>query len=249
MWVVLCEVNDLAALWAYQGLIDKGLQPLELISSQALSYALKWDHQVGSEIVNVKIQLTNDKMLDGSEIKGVLNRLVVVHTEHLARFPDREYAMQEYNALFLSWLNSIPARVINRAVPYGLSGQWRHLSEWIWMASKSGLYTPKFRQSSDIYNNTHTEPEFQAADGLDHREVIVACGHVIGSELPDNISKGSKRLSDISGTDLLGIRFAVDSSENWIFESATPLPDLRLGGDELIEILAKSLKGTGDEQP
>ena len=172
--------------------------------------------------------------------------MLYVHTEHLAKSADREYAIQEYNALFLSWLNSIPGMVINRAVPYGLSGQWRHLSEWIWLASRSGLKTPKFRQTSDIYNNSHTEPKLENGDGLDRKEVIVACGNVIGSELPDYVSKGTKRLGEVSGTDLLGIRFAIDSGDNWIFENATPLPDLRLGGTKLLEILAASLKGNED---
>ena len=120
------------------------------------------------------------------------------------------------------------------------------MSEWIWLASRSGLKTPKFRQTSDIYNNSYTEPKLENGDGLDRKEVIVACGNVIGSELPDYVSKGTRRLGEVSGTDLLGIRFAIDSGDNWIFENATPLPDLRLGGTKLLEILAASLKGNED---
>ena len=104
MWVVLCEVNDLAALWAYQGLAQQGLEPLELVSSEALSYSLRWNYTVGSERANINIELSNGKTLKGNEIRGVLNRMLYVHTEHLAKSPDREYAIQEYNALFLTGL-------------------------------------------------------------------------------------------------------------------------------------------------
>src|SRR5262245_39541024 len=63
--------------------------------------------------------------------------------------PSREYASQELAAFCLSWLYALPSPVINRATPQGLAGQWRHRSEWLWLAAHAGLPTSLYRTTSE----------------------------------------------------------------------------------------------------
>ena len=72
---------------------------------------------------------------------AILNRLIAPPETLVAQSVpgDREYAHQELTALYLSWLNAIPAPVLNRPTPQGLAGRWRHASEWAVAADEAGL--------------------------------------------------------------------------------------------------------------
>ena len=52
---------------------------------------------------------------------------------------DREYALSEMQAFYLSWLSAIPGQVVNRPTPQGLSGHWHHISEWALSAARLAL--------------------------------------------------------------------------------------------------------------
>jgi hypothetical protein len=76
-------------------------------------------------------------------------------------------------------------------------------------------------------------------DGTPTAMVITLGDRVFGPTLPPQLSAGCLALARIANTPLLGIEFTVGQSP--AFVSATPMPDLRLGGEPLLDELARTL--------
>jgi hypothetical protein len=243
MWLAFCDSTDQAALWAVKGLRARGLAPLAWVSPEELARSRSWEHRVNRTGVDVAITLGDGSRLEGKALRGVLSRLVTVPYEPLRHVEpeDREYASQELPAFFLSWLHALPCPVLNRATPQGLSGSWRHRSEWVWLAAQAGLPTPRYRQSSprggEVGDTEGTVPAGAVAT------VLVVGQHVVGESAPPLILNGCRRLARLTETPLLGIDFTVDAGGALAFAGATPMPDLRLGGEALLDTLALALQG------
>jgi hypothetical protein len=78
--------------------------------------------------------------------------------------------------------------------------------------------------------------------------VFVVADQVVGATLPRHIRRGCRRLAELSHTALLGIEFTTDPAGPWTFAGATPVPDLRLGGEALLDALASALRGEQELQ-
>jgi hypothetical protein len=104
VFLVLCTAGDAAALWAAQGLQARRLAPLHVLTPELLVWSRTWEHRLGSSDPRVAIALRDGRTIDGTAVRGVLNRLT--HLEGnlfpLARTVDRHYALQEMTALFMS---------------------------------------------------------------------------------------------------------------------------------------------------
>jgi hypothetical protein len=240
VWLVLCEPWDLSAFWAYRGLMARGLRPLELFDSTALAASTRWTHVVGPSGTDIEITLADQRGIHGSEVCGALNRLVSVNPPQIARAApaDREYAAQEFYALFLSWLHCLPGAVVNRPSPLGLSGRWHHRPEWEVLAARAGLRTVPYREGS---HGTAVEGRAER-----HRPVctaIVTGDEVIGAPPDAAVRDACRSLRRLSGMDLLGIELAEAPDGDWTFRTATPHPDLSVGGEPLLDVLADVLKG------
>lgn len=253
MWLVLCSANDVSAHWACEGLKRRGLKPIEMVYAEALPFSPRWEHRVGADGVSISITLPDGRLIDSAAIRGALNRMVGVPPLPPTYSPDVEYANAEIPAFFLSWMYGLPGPVLNRATAQGLCGQWKHVSEWVCLASRAGLQTPAYKQSSgDQINEAITERRLFPI-GTPTRTVIVIEGNVCGADVPPAVREGCARLSELSGTSLLGIEFvltprSVDSGSNWIFAGATPLPDLRYGGEELLDQMALILTSNAERR-
>lgn len=239
MWLVLCGANDLPALWAARGLEARGLHPLEIVTAEVLAYNRRFVHRLATSQQSINVMLADGRVIDSATICGTLNRLQLVPFEHLhsANATDRQYAEQELYALFLSWLNGLPGPVLNQPTPQGLSGAWRHLSEWMWIAAQAGLSTMPYRQS-----DAHSALLPNALSRAATRSIIVVKDKCFGPIAPPTVTVGSVRLADLSKTSLLGVDFQITPTGDWIFMNATPLPDLRLGGEALLDVLANTLR-------
>jgi hypothetical protein len=79
--------------------------------------------------------------------------------------------------------------------------------------------------------------------------VFVVAGQVVGAILPRHIHHGCRHLAELSHTALLGIKFATGSAGLWTFVGATPMPDLQLGGEALLDALAGALRGQQEARP
>ena len=236
MWLILCSREDVSALWAYQGLRARGLLPLELVTAEMLSYRAGWDHRVGASGASISITLADGRVIRNDSVRGTLNRLTHVPLRHLAGAPDYDYVTQEYTAFFMSWLYALPQPVLNRADAQGLCGAWRHISEWVSLAAAAGLPTPAYRQTSHDQIDEALQLRRLFPTGTPITSAIVVGRRVVGPPLPPEIRAGCLRLAQLSQTQLLGVEF-VTGANSWTFAGATPMPDLRLGGEPLIDAL------------
>jgi hypothetical protein len=244
MWLMICSAQDASALWAYYGLRQRGLHPLELVTAEMLTTTARWEHTVGVDGANFTVTLADGRVINNRHVNGVVNRLTHVPLQHLAGAPDFEYAQQEYTALFMSWLKALPSPVFNGVQSQGLSGAWRHVSEWVWMAAQSGLPTAAYTQTSHDEIDETMQLRTIVPEGTPTVMVITLGNQVFGPTLPPHISDACKALARLAQTPLLGIELTfgqADDGARWTFAGATPMPDLRLGGEPLLNELARQL--------
>jgi hypothetical protein len=229
-------------MWAYQGLRRRGLLPLELVTAEMLLHGCKWEHRVGHSEASINITLADGRVINNKAVRGTINRLTHVPLQQLAGAPDYDYATQEYAAFFMSWLYSLPQPVLNSTAAGGFSGAWRHLSEWVALAAQAGLPTPVYRQTSEDRIDEKLEVRRLLPEGAPTTLFITIGNRVVGPPLPRQIREGCVRLAQLAETRLLGIELGMNPSSNsWIFAEATPLPDLRAGGEPLLDALAAEL--------
>jgi hypothetical protein len=245
MYLVICNSSDKAALWAYNGLKATGLYPLELIIADSLVCSPYFEHRIKNDQVNTKIKLPDGRQINSKLTLGVLNRLHSIPTSNLkASKADNLYAFQELNALFISWLYSLPGPVLNPATAQGLSGEFRHISRWILMANSAGLTVPKFEQNSTVADKTpfHNIGRLLPPE-IKGKTVFVIDSQIVGKEVPPEIAESCRYMAKLAGTPLLGIEFLDSPDDSWKFVGATPSPNLTLGGKALLEKLSRALQG------
>jgi len=246
MWLVLCSSSDSAGLWAYEGLKQLGVAPLELVLAEWLAYGSQWEHRLDVSGTHLKITLPDGRILCSSRIRGALNRLFAPSPEVAQRAipSDKDYAQGEFQAFYLSWLKGLPGVVINRPTPIGLCGSWYHSSEWVYRASRAGLRTPAYRQSGrDAVDQGYRS---LAPEGATRLSLITLRGEVFGGQVPETVACACRKLAEEAGTEMLGIELYAENGE-WTFANATPSPDLTLGGLPLLQRLAQTL--TQGERP
>jgi hypothetical protein len=246
MYLVLCSINDRGALWAHEQLRYFGVNPIQLVTTESLSYA-RWSHRVGKSGNAIQVTLPDGRVIADRQIKGVLNRITLIGSDQANRaIPgDREYAVSELNAFYLSWLHCLACGVINRATPQGLCGRWRHPSEWVALAQRAGLPVDLYRQSDqdapeDAYRSA------SAPSGTLTNKAIVFRGRLFGMALPSSVAIASARMAELAGLDLMEIEFRSSVPHGYAFAGASPQPDLFLGGPDLIRAIAESWRAEGE---
>jgi hypothetical protein len=245
MWLVLCSSSDPSGLWAYEGLKKLGVAPLELVLAEWLGYGSRWEHRLDGSGTHLKIVLPDGRTLCSSRIRGAINRLLAPSPGLAQRAvaTDKEYAQAELQAFYLSWLAGLPGVVINRPVAVGLCGPWYHPSEWVYRASRAGLPTQVYRQSGE------DAPEecyrSLAPHGAEKLNVITFRGEVFGGRVPEAIVSGCAKLAEGADMEMLGVELHSAENGEWTFSSATPCPELAVGGTPLLQRLAEALREGG----
>ncbi len=239
MVTVFCEDFDHAALWAAGRLRQRGVI-VDVITGADLASAERWDHRLAAGRASIAIQLSDGRTVIGAETRGVLNRLSYLPAAWTTRIggQDRDYALQEMYALYLSWLHALPGPVVNPPKPQGLCGNWRHPSSWMLLANKAGLSVPTYRQSNDddpaLAWQQRTAPAPLSAFAIGR--------HVVAPPaFPIALHEPCRRLAQSAGVTLLGIDFAPDMDGNWQFIGASVMPDLISGGEPLIDAITDTL--------
>jgi len=244
VWLTICTSDDTSALWASEGLRRRGLEPLHLISCDSLAFNVRWEHRLENGHIHTGMTLPGGLPIQSGNVRGVLNRLSNVPNSSLMLIhpSDRYYIASELQAFFLSWLTSLASPVVNRPTPLGLAGQIRHASEWVLLATKAGLPNRGYSQSSqDPVLPWDTGMRLPGSPGP-VTTLVVVNGIVTGPPAPEVIREGCKRLIELSATPLLGVDFIVDGA-SWAFAGLSVMPDLRLGGEPLLDALAATLNG------
>jgi len=226
---VLCSAHDGCGPWAEQVLERRGLAGVRLVTAEEVVYSTRLVHRQDAGRVTTEITLSDGAVL-GPGLRSVLNRIIAVPSEHLARTPeqDRGYALQELYALLTSVLASLPG-VVNAAGPRGLPGPWLTEVEWLCRAARAGLPGVGYRSgrpASDRASPTAT--------------VLVIGSRVVpGSDcvVPASVATGCRVLAQDVGVEVLGVDF-LTLRDTWLFVGANPTPDLRCGGEAAAEALA-----------
>lgn len=246
VWLVLAPEVDEAARWAAERLPGAGLDPLCLVTDADLVHAT-WDHRVDDDQVATRLTLTDGRVLVSTEVEGTLNRLVHVPIGLITALSpaDRDYAFHEWSALFLSWLSSLPGPILNPPETRGLGGAWRSPAEWAMLAAETGVLSAPVR--FDSANEWPDSGDWRAwPPYAPIEEDVIVVGEVVFARDPhDEVTLAAyRRLACHAGTPILGIAFACATRGGPPHvAAATPLPDLRAGGDDLIDALAAALRG------
>jgi hypothetical protein len=242
MYVMLCSTMDTSAQWAASGLARLLPSPLEVVLAETLAEGAQWEHRVDSDATHLKITLADGRVLCGSRIKGVVNRLSGP-PQMRVRWPnetEQAYVQAEMHALYLSGLNGLPCVVINRPSPSCLYGRFLRTSEWLCMAAKAGLKTAPYMQTDD-----DSEAEMYASpipDGAIRQSVIVAGDCVFPAWMSAKVKADCVQLAREAGLGLMGAELYLDGSGEWRFAGASSAPDLMAGGAPLLECMAKMLQ-------
>ncbi|KOG12516.1 MULTISPECIES: hypothetical protein [Streptomyces] len=256
MWLVLCDAEDRAAHWAAAGLRERGLDPLELVDAGTLTRTERSTHRIEEERgrgedrtepepsgddaadgdrAGFELTLPDGRDLASDAVHGVVNRLTFAPLHHLrfASYADTAYAMAEWDALVLSWLQCLAPVTVNRPSPLGLSGTLRSPAEWTVLAAAAGLAVSPLRLTDDI-------PDEPPTDRSPARTLVVLGDDVYGvhdGESLDGLSPACLRLARSAEADLLGIRLEPDAHARHgaRFAGATLLPDLRIAGAAMLD--------------
>jgi hypothetical protein len=238
MLLVLCDENDVSALWAAEVLRARGLSPTVLTGAD-LAAAQRWEHRVGTGTVGCEIVLGEGVVLRSRDVHAVLNRLPTIPWTWQRRIggADRDYAIQEMYAFYLSWLHGLPGRKLNPPTPQGLCGNPRHPSVWAALAARVGLPMQPFRQTSEDHPELHWRPALPSAATL-----LVVGARVVGPQsLVRCHGEACLRLSEAAGAPLLGLNFLPDANGAWRMAGASIMPNLSCNGDEIADALVEEL--------
>jgi hypothetical protein len=241
VWLILAERGDEVASWAYSGLLDRGLDPIEIITPELLAYGRRWVHRLTADGVSTDIELADGRRVVSTEVRGVLNRLAGPFGPDL-RFTaaDRDYARHEMTALVTSWLTALDCPVLNRPPGHGVSGPWRHVSEWRALAVRSGLPIVPYQCTG---SGTPAEDPWGPLPPGGVLTTTLIVGDAMVDPPPASLVDGCRRLTRLADADLLGLTFVVDDRQRWAFLNATPMADLSAGGTPLLDLLAVALGG------
>lgn len=225
-YAVLCGPEDASAVWLADRLARRGLV-VRLVTTEELVYSASLTHTVTRTGTTVAVRLADGAVL-GPGLRGTINRVVRIPRAHLVATPepDRDYVLFELQAVLTSLLFALPGTVVGRADPRGLCGAWWRPAEWMVAAGRAGLTGVGYRTGG-------------ADESTGRRTLLVTAGRVLatdGLQVPGDVTDGCLALAARHGGGLLGLNFAV-TALGWAFESATPWPDLRPGGDALVDTL------------
>jgi hypothetical protein len=238
--LVVCEETDLGAFWAAERLQSRGLS-VEIVTGADLAAAERWEHRLGRSGTTLALTFAGgERCLHSRDVRGVLNRLSFLPSAWLQRIggADRDYAIQEMYALYLSWLHALPGPLLNRPTPQGLCGNWRHPSAWAVLAAHAGLSVASYRQSSE----DDPAETWRAASEPPVATVLVIGERVVAPpQMPSDQWGSCLRLARAAGTILLGIDFTPAASGGWEFSGASVVPDLIRGGEPVADALAEVL--------
>jgi hypothetical protein len=234
MLVVLAHASDWSARYACEGLRRQTGKCVEWVEVESLARAVAWRQEIASDRASVEIRLPDGRLLQGSSVRAVLNRVITPPPAPiLAASLDAGYAYSELTAFAASWLRGLGARVVNEPTPQGLSGRWRSSLAWRVLAREAGLPVESLHLVSSAPGTLS-----QARSWLGGRTLLTVEGEAYGSAPPRRLWAGLRRLAELAATPILGVRF---SDSKWRFLDATPLPDFVSGGEAGVAAIARLL--------
>jgi hypothetical protein len=247
MFVVLCDIDDSAALWLDARFRELG-ESCTLVTSGLLSFSRRRTQWIGRDGTRAVVDLGEGRVIEQPDL--VVNRLLSppVAAWQWARPGERDYAAAEITAFTLSWLAAVPGAVRNRPTPTCLAGPAPHPLRTAVLAHRAGLDVPDVDFGAGEPTLRLLEAAVRsAAPGARAVHLVVLDGHLVdadgverraGARMPDGFAEAVRRLASAlgAGVALIGIDIVV-SGGVWWFAGTTPLPDLALAGDAVVQEL------------
>jgi hypothetical protein len=244
-FVILAHSDDETALRVYAALCERhGMCNVKLVSGEELALAPHWAHRLEHASSFTELSLHDGTDLSSNRLRVVFNRLQYAPMPHFAdgAAVDRDYAITEMYALWLSWLASLPCPVVNQPTPRGLGAQNRGLAEWLLLAAQAGLPARAYHFTSDprrfpqkAYPSYQRLPDgdtheaasveplvpslvqrqpacFLEALGAQRQSLLIAGQRVVGA-LAAPYGEAARRLATLAGCDLLQVVFGPAANE------------------------------------
>lgn len=237
MILILCDEWDRTATWVAAGLRERCPARVEVVTAAELLRLPRIVHRVSDSVTEVAVRLPGWRGFDDSIVTAIVSRLVSIPD----RLPldvtraDRSYAMQEIWATTLSWLYALRATgipFVGKPHPAGLCGPWRAWAEWCLLASAAGIPVRKY---SETLATVPAEPAAAPRPPVAAWSVVLA-DRAYGNADP-LWNDGAIRLAQLADADSLGVGF--DATGH--LAATAPVPELRLGGAELLDQLTALL--------
>ena len=105
------------------------------------------------------------------------------------------------------------------------------------LAHQAGLATATYRQTSHDPADAGFRP-LAPPQALVKRVIVLGDG-VFGAAMPKALRGGCLNLAKLCRTPLLGIDFYANAGDELIFSFATPVPDLQVGGPQLLQAIGR----------
>ena len=240
MLLVLTALDDLAALSFVRASETAGTH-CTVLTTEAMSFARRRSHRLSDDGVVTRLEMADGTVVSSSNVTGVVNRMLSppdLAWRHATR-QERDYASAELHAFTVSWLNALSCPVRNRPSPECLAGPVPHPFVAAAAAASAGLACPTVRMGTGHEREPARALLLAAASaagaGSHMRQVVCLDGVVVADDAPPDVRSGVARLAGSLGLDeaLVGLDFVV-AEDTWWFAGTTPLPELRLGGRDLV---------------
>ena len=243
-WLVLCHETDASALWAARGLRRRLDGRLEVVTPEILAFATMLEHRIeaGGQVVN--IELADGRSIESEGLRGVVSRMITPSIEHWRALgaQDAEYVMAELTAFHLGWLGALRVPVLNPPSLHSLAGRFLRPGEARAMAAAVGVPCELYERSTNDESGAAEVFCTWTSRGASVTVAVVG-GSVFGPPVPPALADGCERLSECLGLPLLGLAFGMDDGGSLLLDRITPMPDLRIGGEPLLNRLAEVLQG------
>jgi hypothetical protein len=202
---------------------------------------VRWEYRAGAGGAALTLVTGDGRTLRSADVGAALNRLAIPPLAVLAAAEpaDREYARNELTAFAAGWLRTLAGAVVNAPDPHGLCGRWRQPLEWRTLAARAGMPCAPLKLASVPAAAATPAP----ADGGPSTTVLAVDGRLLGAGVPIALQRGCAKLSRLSATRVLGMRFAGSdpARDGWRLLDATPYPDLSLAGEAGVAALEAAL--------
>jgi hypothetical protein len=236
-WLLVHDVHDAAAPWlAQQWRLRLGPRAAELLvlPAPALTLCSRWQLRVLGTDTRARLHITlgagdakRHREVLSEHLRGVLYRPGCAWVQEAAA--DRDYLLQERQALLVAWLHGLGPRCVNRPSVEALGGPAWPVAQWRWQAQRCGLRVQAWPDGAEP---THGPPLL--------RLVVVGdrCFSVNGPPLDASWQAGARCLAAAAGCQLLGLYLAPDGCGGWRVAQASAQPDLRPVGPPAAAALA-----------
>lgn len=255
-YLVLADEADEAALWALPRLQRHLADEVVLATPADIAFAAELTYTWDGHVERSQIALGDGRVLSDEGLWGVLNRFTTVYAEHWRRLgpQDAAYAESEIHAALLVWLDSLGDVVTNPPSPFWLGGAYLRPQVWRMHAAGVGMPVAPVRDAAGtLATDVDTGSDEYVDSGLSQivpsltsmRTVIVHRGEVFGDATPALAAWG-RALAERVGVPLLGMDVGQTADGAHVLADVTVHPDLRLGGQPLVESIARQWAGGGE---